>query len=862
MTTAAPRPAAPRRALRDGELDRLSAAVDIEKLVRLGWDPERQVFSPDDGHPLLGYFRCPVVGCGNEGTSDEHLCAGCATRRNGQRQLDLEEFCAAGRGPGARVAPRMCLVCRLPGKERPSGSSSGLCASCESVRVSRGQSVEAFLAGDDRYPPARPRAGYGTCIVEACGRLAAHASRLCNAHHFAWRRAGRPVLEPFARRAVSARRDNTGTVAMAGLAQRVVLEMLLGIQASIADGRKLPPTTLRAAVMHLRSVELETMSDLDPAELPSAVRHFVRLAVSEAALACSSIEAECDKDIWDLRHWGKRGRLSFVGGKALKQNGRAWARPITQGWLKTAAKSWAADALVSTGKVSVQSTLNALGMFSEHLGRRDDAGEDPAALSRRDVEAFLARLGHLQQAGSLTAYVRCHVVDHLARFLRDCRALGLTAPGASMQGLADDVALRRSDRPAPPRKEDGEVGRALPEAVLTQLLSEESLSQLEELAGPMARAAVELQAGVGRRTSELCGLRLSCLDYDEHVGQDGTRVASPVLVHDMPKVGRVGYRLPIHDREAKIIAAQQARVRAAFPATPPERLALFPRPLKNPEGTRSVAANWLERVMRTWVDALPHLDGPETDTRGRVVPFDRSRVFPYVFRHSFAQRHADAGTPIDVLKELLGHDTIRVTGSYYRVTTRRKRAAQDALGALQIDATGRHVRRDVTALEDAEALRDQIGQVAVPFGICTEPRNVAADGRSCPFRHRCMGCTYFRTDPSYQPELRSYLAKLVEDHERFGAAVPQLAEWARSDATPSEEEIEAVRDLIRSNDEVLESLDSSERERVQSAISTLRKARASLTTTFPVELRGLVRPIRPTLFPGIERSTEKEARGG
>ena len=89
-----------------------------------------------------------------------------------------------------------------------------------------------------------------------------------------------------------------------------------------------------------------------------------------------------------------------------------------------------------------------------------------------------------------------------------------------------------------------------------------------------------------------------------------------------------------------------------------------------------------------------------------------------------------------------------------------------------------------------------------------------------------------------------------------------MAEWARSDAAPSEEEIEAVRNLIRSNDEVLESLDSSERERLQSAISTLRKARASLTTTFPVELRGLVRPIRPTLFPGIERSTEEGASGG
>ena len=37
-------------------------------------------------------------------------------------------------------------------------------------------------------------------------------------------------------------------------------------------------------------------------------------------------------------------------------------------------------------------------------------------------------------------------------------------------------------------------------------------------------------------------------------------------------------------------------------------------------------------------------------------------------RHTFAQRHADAGTPVDTLKELLGHDTVRTTLGYYRVT--------------------------------------------------------------------------------------------------------------------------------------------------------------------------------------------------
>ena len=256
--------------------------------------------------------------------------------------------------------------------------------------------------------------------------------------------------------------------------------------------------------------------------------------------------------------------------------------------------------------------------------------------------------------------------------------------------------------------------------------------------------------------------------------------------------------------------------------------------------------------MRAWVEALERLDGPERDRSGQPVPYPRERVVPYSFRHSFAQRHADAGTPVDTLKELLGHDTVRTTLGYYQVTARRKRAAQDTLGPLQISFGAQRVRPDGRALLPAEALREQVGQVAVPFGVCTEPSNVTAGGQSCPFRHRCLGCTYFRTDPSYQPELRGYLGELLADKERIAAAGGELAGWARADAAPSEEEIAALRRLITANEQALSGLSDEERAPIQSAISTVRRARAALQTTFPARFRGLARQTRPELFPGIE----------
>ena len=40
-------------------------------------------------------------------------------------------------------------------------------------------------------------------------------------------------------------------------------------------------------------------------------------------------------------------------------------------------------------------------------------------------------------------------------------------------------------------------------------------------------------------------------------------------------------------------------------------------------------------------------------------------MFPYAYRHTYAQRHADAGVPVDVLRELLDHDSMDTTRIYY-----------------------------------------------------------------------------------------------------------------------------------------------------------------------------------------------------
>ncbi len=430
-------------------------------------------------------------------------------------------------------------------------------------------------------------------------------------------------------------------------------------------------------------------------------------AADQVGLGLATRAGEATKDDWDLRVFGHVPGLLRFG-------------PISQGWLKETAKCWVAERIdtVETPRVT-QAVLRAVRAFSESLCRhRPDRGSDPRLVSRSDLVAFTNDLAHLEARGKLARNTRRQWVLEVDRFLREARAMGHSRPGGPMCGLPEDVVFRPGDHVRSVPLE--EQGRALPQTVLDQLLGPAALKVLEASCGAQVRAMVELEARVGRRTGELCGLRLECLAFDEVLDDTGLAGAAPVLIHDMPKVGVRAYRLPIDEEAVEIIRAQQERVRARYPASPPSQLALFPAVKQNPYGAKPCRAVTLGGQVRAWVDGLAQLLGPGGE------PFDRSDVTTYSFRHCYAQRHADNGTPVEVLAALMGHTRLTTTQGYYSVTQKRKRRAVDLLATLQVDHRGDRTRAVVERLLDSEHLRDGVGQVAVPFGICREPTNIKA----------------------------------------------------------------------------------------------------------------------------------------
>lgn len=782
---------------------RLWSLLQVDFLDELGWDDQQRLARPSPDHPLLGYKVCLAVNCESpawEGTPA--LCWSCRARWRRQ-QKPLEVFLA---GPGRLYGIGNMPPCQVAGCQRIGNSlKNPICTSHyrqkESLCI---HSIAEFLA----HPAVRPKPPLELCPVAACHRQRQYSTPCCRSHQHQWRNEqDRNPARDFADWcAVTATVAEGTLVSFRGLPDQVVAEILYGAQQRIRQHRQLAPRHLRAMCDQARAQRITSLSEL---VLPNRGPGTIARAMAAACQhALATPELEQLKDIWDAGVFGL-GRGRKINFTRLRQD-----------WLRHAAKTWILDAIPRRYGKNIPNALmpmiTSLTRLSDSLHlNRDDHGHDPSTLRRADIETFQQRLAYLEHTGEISPHLRVINCRWCARFLRDVREMGLTRPTQPLELLPDDFTFRKSDIPR--EIKDDSAGRALPREILAQLCQRLPLMQTcrrdgrqgDPEQGRHVRIAMEVLIDTGRRPDEVQKLPWDCLHTDD--------TGKYVLIYTDFKNNRRGCRLPIPDSTAALITEQKKQVRDRYPNTPASELALFPNPFANPNGTKPYVS-FLSVLHRQWLAAMPTL------LRADGTEFPKDKITLYCYRHSYAQRHADAGTPVDVLRELMGHRSLNTTQGYYRVSEKRTRQAVESLVTHQFDRHGSRLWDQAKTLFDDEHTRMRIGQVAVPFGVCAEPSNVQAGGHACPFRFRCLGCDHFRTDPSYLPELRAYLDTLLRDRERLAAAT-ELDEWARSEATPSEEEITRLRRLIRHVETDLDNLADEDRDHIRQAIGTLRKTR-------------------------------------
>jgi integrase len=710
--------------------------------------------------------------------------------------IDARFLTETGWDPGGRVPPAHALlgwrVCQSQGCDHQVYGRNRMCGVCQGTKSVSPQDDQRDLA---RSCQAR------ACQVEACPRdrgrrryCRAHYERLLNRRRddlgfdeARWRR-----IEP----AVEA----SGQVSLHGIPVLVLVQVLYGLQQRTRDGAKSTVAVLRQIAGELRQGQPASLGNL-ALDTGSDHHKLLRCFARDVGRAGLHPETEWVKDVWDLSAFGLSGNLTFT--------------KISQGWLRESAKRWAADDLPRRrGKraaAPVQHYLTGLAALSDSLRTaRPDHGDNQTLLGRNDIDVFLQRLAFLATDKRMSTDARIRTCRELKHLLGRIRALGLTRPGGPAAGLGEDFTLARSDVPEAP--EAAEANRDLPAEIMRQLCDQ--LPVLEHtISSRESRVAVELLLDTGRRPDEICALPWDCLEYDEG-GQ------APVLIYDNHKNARHGRRLPIAQTTAELIISQKDHVRERFPNTPLAKLKLFPAAKSNPDGRVPITEYQLSSRHRVWIDALPPL------LRADGTEYDKTRIVPYAYRHTYAQRHADAGVPIDVLGTLMDHRSLNTTKHYYRVGHDRRREAIDRVTALQFDRHGNRIWATAKTLLDSEHARRAIGEVAVPFGTCAEPSNVKAGGHACPYRFRCTGCDHFRTDISYLPDLSAYLDDLLRTRERLTAAIDGVDDWARADATPTEEEITRIRRLINRIKGDLSQLTQSEQDSLHESITVIRRHRA------------------------------------
>ena len=708
-------------------------------------------------------------------------------------QGEPERLCAAGRGVSS---------CQLP------AASGDLChRHAEQLRT--GLWTKERLEHQGTPHPAPGPCQIPHCRFRSRGRRQ-HGLVLCK-HHASraeYYLRTHPQAADLSWRARAVAPMRVGVLAFAGVSGRVQDEILFGLQQAQRHGRPLPGSDVRAVLEWMRDNHVASCLTVlaDEITLGNRIRDFLVWTQRRLTWHLTSPEDERRKDVWDL--------MVFDHTDAGRARGRTLDFTcLHQQWLREAAKAWAYAKMPATTTGWLKSVIADVALLSDALAAGPAGGQDPVQAGRADIERFFHLVrNHRQPNGqpySGSTLQAC--VHHVRSFLQDAATLGLlnhVPPGfAILKG--EGVKVARAERD-PGR-------RSIPEAVIAELDDHLDLLGQHPVRGPAAhlgpqlqRLAYELLRDTGRRVSEITRLRLTCV-WRENDG-------SPWLIYDNTKASRLERRIPIFETLAVSIEHLAGQIAALFPGTPPAEGFLFPAQVQNRLGRRPVPGSTIRKWLQTWVAQIPELTGQVFDDDGELRAFPQLHIHPHAFRHAYAQRLADAGTPLDVTQKLMDHGSPVTTQGYYQVSRARLRKAVHAVEKISIDRDG--LRPRTTASADP-AVTARLRAIAVPYGLCKEPSNVKAGGQQCPIRYQCAGCSHFESNVSYLPELRARLDELLRAREA-GIAMG-AAGWA----LPHPQEIGRYREMIAEMQDQMARLTDEERATIQDATTLLRQARRS-----------------------------------
>lgn len=599
--------------------------------------------------------------------------------------------------------------------------------------------------------------------------------------------------------------DTAQWFCLGGLRPNMRAEILFGLQEGDRQNFAIRPLQVSRLVQKIPA-QANTVLDLRPDALPLGLQRSFLRAIQQRIRRLRTLYDGTDGtagEIWDCAvvgllsrpdhpHPAVFGELDFT---VIRQQ---WLRQITLDVLR------ARRPAATECHRYIHSSLIASSVLS---GRPN--GDDPSRLGAGDMTAICQAMARATDPKTGKPYSVTHrraILGWWRRLISFARSAGL------MDHIPGTFTIREDNLPDAVEASEDAIDRVIPEEWTTHLDSRLHLLGASSTYAPRGWTAQDLRdmycvfyqvlRDTGRRPSEISRLSDDPVEYAN--GQ-------PSLRYDNRKAGRLGRRLPIDASTAEII--EQWRSRLAGILVPPNCIGyLFPAPgSRNRARQGHMRADQFRRAFVAWLSAMPAPIGL-SEAAGA---FPVANIDPYGFRHAYAQRHADNGTPVDVLRDLMDHREIETTMGYYRVTLTRKQKAVHLLAQLALDRNG-HPAPFPSELAYERAT------VATAYGNCTEPSNVKAGGKSCPIRFQCSGCGFYRPDPSYLAAIEQQLAQLRAD--RAAAMAADVAQWVLDNL---EEQIASYDRIAATMRDQMAALPETEQQAINSACSDLRKARQS-----------------------------------
>ncbi|MET7903375.1 site-specific integrase [Streptomyces sp. NPDC005355] len=777
------------------------------------------MFTGDVDNPATVAFGCRTVNCGAVLRARGSRCKQCEIAFEASGMSD-EEFDASYQRGAARHyvynPPGQCAVGPEGNRCARRARTRGICRThyslwhkaCEREGL---ENSDAHLAAWAETVP-----GYealASCLVAGCEHESHTNSGLCPTHYARWRRElGRlPAPMPAERWADKQIPYLTGAAfSLAALEPVARLEVLFALQCRDQRGGKLAPHVLRTIVPKIIGVPSLLFA---PAERTGVeafgkagdVQAFVREMMRNLRAAFDELSGAdpTERNVWDLV---SLGIASETGGKPRRNAGMLDFTPVAQLWLRNVVMGWARTARPNGARLSKR--LLAATVASRALSQRVGGGMEPASVQFADMTAVADAFRTLLKADG-SAYSNKYRATLFSEF---CQMLDFGRHAGLMDEVSGGFARHSSHRIEVEEANEDEIGRAIPESVIRQLDAHLDALGEDVPFGEMDPADVKrmlrtvyvLLRDTGRRPNEIASLRMDCL---ERIDGDFN------LIWNNYKGKRLNRRLPIDPETARAIQEwQKHRIAMAGAGHSPE----FMFPAATADDTRMhMRTGAISNAIRAWADGIDRLDSEVPGSDGSPLPFDRMLIFPYAFRHSYAQRHADAGTPLDVLKDLMDHKDAKTTMGYYQVSLKRKREAVKTMRLQVVDRSGRPAPMSSNTAYERRS-------VQVPYGGCVEPNNVKAGGKACPIRFQCAGCGFYRPDPSYLPAIEDHIRNVKADRET--ALAMDAEEWVVRNLS---EEVAAFKDVAEKMKAKLDQLAPEERAEVEEASKILRKARAA-----------------------------------